>query len=158
MPLFICSYRLFEYLYIVQAGRKPVRGSSKSQRDDMNRIEESNARQYCPEYEALIDMNNELYTALPISDLFPHLVSLRVLDYYDPEELRGSGRTEREICQRFIEKHLCPYLELGDTSRLLDFIKAMKQLGKCNLLVERLEERIRFHRQGHGVSVSHSGR
>ena len=71
MPLFICSYRLFEYLYIVQASQKPVRGSSKSQRDDMNRIEESSARQYCPEYEALIDMNNELYTTLPISDLFP---------------------------------------------------------------------------------------
>ena len=63
----------------------------------MNRIEESNVRQYCPEYEALIDMNNELCTALPINDLFPHLVSLRVLGYYDPEELRGSGRTEREI-------------------------------------------------------------
>ena len=124
-------------------------------RDDMS-IAEGSAGQDCPECQALIDMNDELCTALPINDLFPLLISLRVLGYNDREELRGNGtRTEREIRQRFIEKHLYPYLKLGDTSRFFDFIKAMKQSGKCNFLVERLEERIRIRSQG--VSISPSG-
>ena len=120
----------------------------------MTSIEEPSGEcQDCPECQALIDMTDELCTALPINDLFPPLISLRVLGYNDPDELRGNGRTEREIRQRFIEKHLYPYLKLGDTSRLFDFIKVMKQSGKCNLLVERLEERIRVRSQGASISA-----
>jgi len=105
----------------------------------------SGYNQRCPEYDALVDMTDELCRALPINDMLSSLTSLRVLEHSDADELR-TYRTSREKVERFIERHMCPNLVIGDTRRFLDFITAMRQSSKCDFLVERLEERIRHHR------------
>ena len=106
----------------------------------------SGDEQHCPEYDALVDMTDDLCKALPITDMFSSLVSLRVIDIGDIEELRGNGsRTNRKIVEYFIETHLYRDLVLGETSRFLNFISAMKESNKCDALVERLQERIKYH-------------
>ena len=108
----------------------------------------------CPEYNALVDMTADLCSTLPINDMLPELVSLRVIDHGDMMELRSVGGGEGKIVEEFILKHLYPELKLGETSRFLRFITAMKQSGKsqCGLLVERLEERIAAHHRP-GIST-----
>ena len=103
--------------------------------------------QRCPEYRALVDVTKDFCKALPISELFPDLISSRVLDSSHIEDLRNACRTEAGIVERFIFKHLFPDLELGETSRFLKFIEIMKQSSKCEFLVKRLEEHIRHHRR-----------
>ena len=103
--------------------------------------------QRCPEYSALVDMTEVFCKALPINELIPGLITSRVLDISDTEDLRNAGRTEADSVERFILKHLYPDLELGETSRFSKFIEVMKRSSKCELLVKRLEEHIRHHRQ-----------
>ena len=107
------------------------------------------SHQRCPEYSALVDMTEDFCKALPISELIPGLISSQVLDIGHIEDLRSAGRTEADIVERFILKHLCPDLELGETSRFLKFVEVMKRSAsnRCELLVKRLEEHIRHHRQ-----------
>ena len=93
------------------------------------------------EYNALVDMTEDLCKLLPIKDLFPSMISLRVIDI---DEL-CHNRTERKIVERFIQSYLYPDLILGEISRFLKFITAMKRSDKCDVLVGRLEDRIRYH-------------
>ena len=107
-----------------------------------------------PEYQALLDMTKDLCTALPIKDLIPSLLTLRVLDYSHVEDLLSQGRTEGDIVERFMLKHLHRDLILGDTSRFFNFITAMKQSSECEFLVKKLEERIGYHRKTSCVSCT----
>ena len=106
-----------------------------------------------PEYNALIDMTEDLCKSLPIKDLFPSMISLRVIDISDIDEL-CHNRTERKIVEKFIQSYLYPDLILGETSRFLNFIIAMRRSDKCDVLVGRLEERIRYHK----MNVNFSGK
>jgi len=42
---------------------------------------------HCPEYNALVDVHQDLCNALPINDLFPGLISRRVITVVDKEKL-----------------------------------------------------------------------
>ena len=115
------------------------------------RSRERSRQQCCPkqrvaEYNALVDMTEVLCKVLPIKDLFPSMISLRVIDMGDIDEL-CHGRTERKIVEKFIQSHLYPDLMLGETGRFLNFVLAMKGSSKCDVLVGRLEERIRYYQE-----------
>ena len=101
------------------------------------------SHQHCPEYHALVDITEDLCEVLPINELIPGLITSRVLDISDIEDLYNQNVGRKEAVERFIRKHLYPDLKLGETSRFLKFIEVMKRSTKCELLVERLEEHIR---------------
>ena len=97
-----------------------------------------------PEYNALLDMTEDLCKGLPIRDLFPSMISLRVIDIGDMDEL-CHNKSEKKIVEKFIQTHLYRDLVLGDTSRFRNFVSAMRKSDKCVFLVKRLEERITHH-------------
>ena len=103
-------------------------------------------RHGCPEYEALIDMTEILCKTLVIKDLIPTMISCRVIDIADIDKL-CSGRTDQKIVEKFIKDHLYPDLVLRDTNRFEAFVKAMKTSSKCDVLVKKLEERIKHHQK-----------
>jgi len=102
--------------------------------------------EYCPEYNALIDVHQDLCKALPINDLFPGLISRRVISVVDKEKL-CLGRIEQERAELFLEKYLHPQLSVGETKRFNDFIAIMEESPKCSFLVKKIKDRITFHRE-----------
>jgi len=100
--------------------------------------------QHCPEYNALVDVHQDLCNALPIHDLFPGLITRRVIDVFDKEKL-CLGKIERESAELFVEKHLHPQLLAGGTKRFNDFIATMEESPKCSFLVKKIKDRIAVH-------------
>ena len=99
---------------------------------------------HCPEYNALLDMHNDLCNALPINDLFRALISRQVVNIFDKKKL-CLNRIEQEISELFLEDHLHPQLLAGDTKKFYDFVSAMKESDKCKFLVKKLQEQIAFY-------------
>ena len=104
----------------------------------------SSTSRHCPEYNALIDVHQDLCNALPINDLFPGLISRRVISVVDKEKL-CLGRIEQERAELFLEKYLHPQLLAGETEKFNGFIATMKESPKCSFLVKRILERIIVH-------------
>ena len=100
--------------------------------------------QHSPEYSALLDVHQDLCNALPINDLFPGLISRRVISVADKEKL-CLGKIERESAELFLEKHLHPQLLAGDTKRFYDFIATMEESPKCSFAVKKIKDRITVH-------------
>ena len=101
----------------------------------------------CPEYNALVDSTDDLCRALPINDLFSKLISERVIDFDDKEEL-CQERTSKRVVEKFIDKHLYPELRVGETKRFKKLINVMKNTDKCDFLVKRIEERVKHYSSG----------
>jgi len=97
-----------------------------------------------PEYNALVDVHQDLCNALPINDLFPGLISRRVITVVDKEKL-CLGRIEQERAELFVERHLHPQLLVGETEKFNGFIASMKESPKCSFLVKRIMDRIVVH-------------
>jgi len=97
-----------------------------------------------PEYSALLDVHKELCRALPIDDLFPSLITLRVINVDDKERL-CLGKIERDKAEEFIEKHLLPQLAVGESEKFYKFITALEESEKGKFLVSRIRERIAHH-------------
>ena len=110
--------------------------------------------QRCPEYNALVDITDDLCRALPITDLFPKLVSERVIDFDDKEEL-CLEKTRKKVVEKFIDKHLYPEVRIGEVKRFEKFIAVMKSTDKCDFLVERIEERLKHYSSGN-VAISYN--
>ena len=102
--------------------------------------------QYCPEYNALVDLYEDLCIALPISKLFPSLISNRVIDIHDKEEISHEA-SSRLMVEKFIEKHLYPEVAVGEIKRFNCFIKVMRRSEKCNHLVEKIERKVSLYRR-----------
>ena len=100
--------------------------------------------QYCPEYNALVDNTSDLCKALPIDDLFSDLISQRVIEFDDKEELCNENTSKKKV-EKFLEKYLRPELLVGEKKRFQKFMCVMKCSAKCDFLVERMEERITFY-------------
>ena len=103
--------------------------------------------QHCPEYNALVDATDDLCKALPIADLYSKLISERVIEFGDKEELYQE-KTNQKMTEKFIEKHLCPEVRVGETKRFKKFMNVMKSTDKCHFLVERIEERVKHYASG----------
>ncbi|XP_065906438.1 uncharacterized protein [Dysidea avara] len=101
--------------------------------------------QHCPEYNALLDMHNDLCNALPINDLFRGLISRRVVNVFDKKKL-CLNRIEQETSEVFLEDHLHPHLLVGDTDKFYDFMSTVKESDKCTFLVKKMLERIAYHK------------
>ena len=56
----------------------------------------------CPEYNALVDVYQDLCYTLPINNLFPGLILLRIIDYLDKMKLCRPGQIEEEIAEEFM--------------------------------------------------------
>ena len=97
------------------------------------------------EYNALIEITEDLCNALPISDLIPKLISKRVIDFNDKAEIRGE-RTDRDRVQLFLSK-LTGQMISGENEKFYNFIQVMKESSKCNFLVERMERWITHYKQ-----------
>jgi len=113
---------------------KTMAGKSKDKRPN-----------FCPEYNALVDMTEKLCGALQIDDLFPGLITERIINIDDVEEL-SNEKTRRKRVEQFIVKYLHPDLSEGGTKRFQRFMSVMKRSEKCEFLVELMEERINHHR------------
>ena len=100
--------------------------------------EENN--QHSAEYNALMEMTEDLCNALPINDLLPKMISKRVISFQDKDEIR-SERTDRDKVQLFLSK-LTGEMASGENERFYRFIIVMKESPKCNFLVKRMEGRI----------------
>lgn len=105
---------------------------------------------HCPEYNALVDVYGDFCTALPIKKLLPKLISKRVIDVDDKEELLHEA-TSSKMVEKFIDNHLYPELATGETRCFKKFLDVMKTCGKCNHLVEKIQERINHHRRSSAV-------
>ena len=101
--------------------------------------------QFCPEYNALVDMHKDLCRALPINDLFPNLISRRVISFVDKKKLCQLGRIEEEITQEFIERHIYPQLATWETANFYGLLSAMREESKSYFLATKVEERIAFY-------------
>ena len=101
-----------------------------------------------PEYNALIDMYDSLCKALPIRDLFPKLITRRVIDPLEKAELCVECRSDKKITEKFISEYLFPPLMVGDTERFNSFMAVMEWSRKCDFLVKMMKKRIRHHRKG----------
>ena len=99
-----------------------------------NRLHQQRCSKQTPEYHALVDMTEDLCKSLPIKDLFPAMISLRVIGISDIDEL-CHNRTERKTVEKFIQSYLYPDLILGETSRFLNFTTVMKRSDKCDVLL-----------------------
>jgi len=102
--------------------------------------------QHCPEYNALVDVYQDLCNALPINDLFPGFISHRVITVVDKEKL-CLGRIKQERAEMFIEKHLHRQLLVGDTTKFYSFIATMKESPKCSFLVAKIMGRIKVYKR-----------
>ena len=102
------------------------------------------SREICPEYNALLDVHKELCRALPINDLFPSLITLRVINIDDKERL-CLGKIERDRTEEFIEKHLLRQLAVGETEKFYNFMTALEESEKGKFLIPRVRERIAHH-------------
>ena len=116
------------------------------------------ASQCCPEYQALLDMTQDPCKTLPMKDLIPSFITLRILDVSHIEDLRKAEGNLR-VVEKFLLNHLYPDLLLSETDRFYRFITAMKNSSKCEFLVTRLEERIKYHQllASSTRSTPHSG-
>lgn len=74
------------------------------------------------------------------------MISHRMIDMGDNDKLRN-GRTDEKIVENFITGYLHLDLALKDTNRFEAFVTAMKTSSKCEVLVEKLEERIKHHQR-----------
>ena len=101
--------------------------------------------QHSAEYNALIKMTEDLCNALPINDLLPKMISKRVINFHDKEEIR-SQRTDRDKVDLFISK-LTGEMASGENGRFYNFVKVMKESPKCNFLVNRMEGWISKYQQ-----------
>ena len=101
--------------------------------------------QHSAEYNALIKMTEDLCNALPINDLLPKMISKRVINFHDKDEIR-SERTDRGKVDLFISK-LTGEIASGENGRFYNFIKVMKESPKCNFLVKRMEGWISHYQQ-----------
>ena len=119
---------------------------------DALRHRSSTSRHY-PEYNALIDVHQDLCNALPINDLFPGLISRRVISVVDKEKL-CLGRIEQERAELFLERHLHRQLLAGETEKFNDFITTMKELPKCSFLVKRIMDRVVVHQNETSVACT----
>ena len=102
--------------------------------------------QYSAEYNALITMTEDLCKALPIDDLLPKMISKRVINFQDKNDIR-SERTDRDKVDLFISK-LSKEVGSGENERFYKFINAMKQSTKCDFLVKRMEAWISHYTTG----------
>ena len=100
--------------------------------------------QHCPEHNALVDLYEDLCIALPINKLFPSLISNRVIDIHDKEEISHEA-SSRLMVEKFIEKHLYPEVAVGEIKRFNRFVKVMRRSEKCNHLVEKIERKVRLY-------------
>ena len=98
------------------------------------------------EYNALIEMTEDLYNALPIGDLLPKMISKRVIDFNEKAEIR-SGSTDRDKVDIFISK-LTGQMASGENERFYKFIEVMKESPKCNFLVKRMDRWIGHYKKG----------
>ena len=101
--------------------------------------------EHTAEYNALIEMTEDLCNALPIDDLLPKMISKRVITIQDKTEIRGE-RIDRDKVQLLISK-LTGEMASGENKRFYDFIKVMNESPKCKFLVKRMEEWINQHKQ-----------
>ena len=105
----------------------------------------------CPEHNALMDVYGDFCTALPIKKLLPRLISKRVIDVDDKEELFHEA-TSSKMAEKFIDDHLYPELAIGETRRFKRFLDVIKTCEKCSHLVEKIQERINHHRRSSAVN------
>ena len=98
------------------------------------------------EYDALIEMTEDLYNALPINELLPKMISKRVIDFQEKADIR-SERTDRDKVGLFLSKLIGP-MTSGENTRFYSFIEVMKGSPKCNFLVHRLQGWISHFKTG----------
>ena len=103
-------------------------------------------RQSTPEYSALTEMTEDLYSALPIDDLLPKMISKRVITFHEKTDIR-SGRTDRDQVDKFISK-LTGEMNCGVNDRFYKFIEAMEESPKCDFLVKRMKGWINHYQKG----------
>ena len=109
--------------------------------DTSSRETDGEGNKCCPEYNALVDVYEDFCTALPLKKLFPKLISKRVIDVNDNEELCHET-TSSKMVEKFIDTHLYPELATGETRHFNTFLEVMKTSEKCNHLVEKIQGRI----------------
>ena len=101
------------------------------------------------EYEALITLSEDLCNVLTINDLFPSLISERVIDFNGKAEICSESIEQRRV-ELFIAK-LIGRMKIGDNQKFYKFMEVMKKSRKCDFLVERMEQSI-----GQSYTDSHS--
>ena len=114
---------------------------SRAQREG---VTEKMAQQQTAEYMALEAMTEDLYNALPISDLLPKMISKRVITFPEKADIRAGGTT-REQVDVFLSK-LTGEMLSKENKRFYAFIEVMKESPKCDFLVERMEKWINHYK------------
>ena len=108
------------------------------------------------EYDALTTLSEDLCTTLPINDLFPSLISKRVIDFNDEAEIYSES-IERRRVELFISK-LISRIKTGDSVKFYKFMEVMKESPKCVNLLNRMEQLINQHRDGKSARKSQSAK
>ena len=114
---------------------------SRAQREG---VTEKMAQQQTTEYMALEAMTEDLYNALPISDLLPKMISKRVITFPEKADIRAGGTT-REQVDVFLSK-LTGEMLSKENKRFYAFIEVMRESPKCDFLVERMEKWINHYK------------
>jgi len=87
----------------------------------------------------------ELCEIVQINGLFPSLISLRVIDINDKDEICQGG-TNIKMVGALLEKFIYPELTAGETTRFNFFLAALRRAGKYDFLVEKTETLITHYR------------
>ena len=113
----------------------------------------------CIELAVVEKMTSDLCNALPIDDLFPSMISNRVIDFNDKADIRAE-RTERRRVEYFLDKYLTKGLNL-DTTRFYRFLKVLEGSPKCDFLVTRIKRCMEECKEeldkstGKGINAAH---
>ena len=106
------------------------------------------------EYEALITLSEDLCNVLTINDLFPSLISERVIDFNGKAEICSESIEQRRV-ELFIAK-LIGRMKIGDNQKFYKFMEVMKKSRECDFLVERMEQSISQYTDSHSTTGSYS--
>ena len=105
---------------------------------------------FSAKYNALNSMTQDLCNAFPINDLFPTMITCRVIDFTEKEEICAE-RTERGRVSAFLSM-LSGELKIWEDTRFDRFMEMMKRSPKCTFLRKRLEARIDHFAQSSATS------
>lgn len=94
----------------------------------------------CPEQEALRLMCNDLCNTLSINNLFPSLISNRVIDFNDKIEICAAEQTEVKRVEYLLSHKICKPLSVYNTEPFYNFLRALKQDHNSSFIGSRLED------------------
>ena len=95
-----------------------------------------------PQLDALVASYDKICKTLPIDELFPQLVTQRIITIDDKTRISVSGKTESERTQYLLDHYIARPLSAGDPSFFDKLLDVMSGSTKCNFLINDIQHHL----------------